>query len=113
MNSNVKTIIFWVVLVCIAVLLWAVVKQGNHKNDRALNFSEFLTEVEQGNIREVTLNGNEVKGDFMNGQNAFHTIVPSNYPKLFDLLQDKKVATTIADPSSNGCTYESGSDLCG
>ena len=102
MNSNVKTIIFWVVLVCIAVLLWAVVRQGHGKPDRALNFSEFLTEVEQGNIREVTLNGNEVKGEFMNGQNAFHTIVPSNYPKLFDLLQDKKVATTIADPSSNG-----------
>ena len=45
MNSNVKTIIFWVVLVCFAVLLWAVVRQGHGKPDRALNFSEFLTEV--------------------------------------------------------------------
>ncbi|HKD06277.1 MAG TPA: ATP-dependent zinc metalloprotease FtsH [Bryobacteraceae bacterium] len=102
MNSNVKTIIFWLVLVCIAVLLWAVVRNNHNKPDRALNFSEFLTEVESGNIRDVTINGNEVKGEFMNGQNAFHTIVPSNYPKLFDLLNDKKVATTITDPSSSG-----------
>ena len=28
-NSNVKTVIFWVVLICVAVLLWAVVKQGH------------------------------------------------------------------------------------
>ena len=75
MNSNVKTIIFWLVLVCIAVLLWAVVRNNHNKPDRALNFSEFLTEVESGNIRDVTINGNEVKGEFMNGQNAFHTIV--------------------------------------
>jgi cell division protease FtsH len=101
-NSNVKTVIFWVVLVLIAVLLWAVVRTGNHRSDRALNFSEFLSDVELGNVREVTINGNEVKGEFMNGQSSFHTIVPSNYPKLFDLLEDKKVQTTISDPSSSG-----------
>ncbi len=102
MNSNVKNVIFWIVLICVAVLLWAVVRQGHSKPDRALNFSEFLTEVEQGNIKDVNINGNEVKGDFNNGKDAFHTIVPANYPKLFDLLSDKKVAMTFADPSSNG-----------
>ncbi len=101
MNSNVKNIIFWVVLICVAVLLWAVVRQGHSKPDRALNFSEFLTEVESGNIKDVNINGNEVKGDFNNGKDSFHTIVPANYPKLFDLLTDKKVAMTLADPSSS------------
>ena len=102
MNSNVKTVIFWVVLICVAVLLWAVVKSGHNKPDRALNFSEFLTEVEAGNVKSVSLNGNEVKGDFMNGRDAFHTVVPNNYPKLYDLLNDKKVAMTFTDSSSNG-----------
>ncbi|MDE3197665.1 MAG: ATP-dependent metallopeptidase FtsH/Yme1/Tma family protein, partial [Acidobacteriota bacterium] len=102
MNSNVKTIIFWVVLVCIAVLLWAVVKQGHGKPNSPLTFSEFLTQVDEGNIRDVTINGSEVKGEFVNQQRTFSTIVPSNYPKLYDLLQDKKVATTITDPSSSG-----------
>ena len=102
MNSNVKTIIFWVVLVCVAVLLWAVVRQGHTKPDRALNFSEFVAEVEAGNVKSVNINGSEVKGDFMNGRDSFHTIVPNNYPKLFDLLTDKKVAMTFNDPSSSG-----------
>jgi cell division protease FtsH len=101
-NSNVKTIIFWVVLICLAVVLWAVVKQGHNKPDRALNFSEFLAEVEAGNVKDVNINGNEVKGDFMNGRDAFHTIVPQNYPKLYDTLNDKKVAMTFNDPSSTG-----------
>ncbi len=90
------------VLICVAVLLWAVVRQGHTKNDRTLNFSEFLSEVEAGNIKDVVINGNEVKGDYLNGRDAFHTIAPSNYPKLFDLLQDKKVAMTFGDPNSSG-----------
>ena len=102
MNSNVKTFIFWAVLICVAVLLWAVMRQGHTKPDRALNFSEFLTEVEAGNIKSVTINGNEVKGDYANGRDAFHTTVPANYPKLYDLLSDKKVQMTFSDSSSNG-----------
>ncbi len=88
MNSNVKTIIFWVVLVCVAVLLVGRRKeQGTPRTDRALNFSEFLTEVEAGNVKDVTINGSDVKGDFMNGRDAFHTVVPANYPKLFDHVE--------------------------
>ena len=102
MNSNVKTFIFWAVLICVAVLLWAVMRQGHTKPDRALNFSEFLTEVEAGNIKSVTINGNEVKGDYANGRDAFHTTVPANYPKLYDLLNDKKVQMTFSDSNSNG-----------
>ena len=38
----------------------------------------------------------------MNGRDAFHTVVPNNYPKLFDLLSEKKVAMTFMDPASVG-----------
>ena len=83
MNSNVKTIIFWVVLVCVAVLLWAVVKTGHTKPDRALNFSEFLAEVDAGNVKDVTINGNDVKGDFRDGRETFHTVAPSQLSQTF------------------------------
>ena len=102
MNSNVKTVIFWAVLICVAVLLWAVVKSGRTKPDKNLTFSEFLSEVEGGNIKSVSLNGTTVKGDFVSGQNAFHTEIPSNYPKLYDLLSDKKVQMTFESSNSNG-----------
>jgi len=88
--------------VSVAVLLWVVVKRDHGKVDRPLNFSEFLAEVDAGNIKNVNINVNEVKGEFMNGRDAFHTVVPNNYPKLFDLLSEKKVAMTFMDPASVG-----------
>ena len=101
MNSNVKTVIFWAVLICVAVLLWAVVKNGHTRPDRALNFSEFLAEVDSGNIKSVSINGNQVKGDFSSGNNSFHSVVPANYPKLYDLLSEKKVQMDFQDSNSN------------
>jgi len=86
----------------VAVLLWVVVKRDHGKVDRPLNFSEFLAAVDAGNIKNVNINVNEVKGEFMNGRDAFHTVVPNNYPKLFDLLSEKKVAMTFLDPASVG-----------
>ena len=100
MNPNVKTVIFWAVLICVAVLLWAVVKNGHTKPDRALNFSEFLADVENGNIKSVQINGNSVKGDFATGRDSFHTVIPSNYPKLYDLLSDKKVQMEFNDANA-------------
>ena len=36
MSSTVKTAVFWVVLICVAVLLWAVVKQTKTPKEQAL-----------------------------------------------------------------------------
>ena len=38
MNSNVKTAIFWVILICVAVLLWVVVQTGKTRQDTAAHF---------------------------------------------------------------------------
>jgi cell division protease FtsH len=100
-NSNVKTVVFWAVLICVAVLLWAVVKNGHNRPDRSLSFTEFLTEVDNGTIKSVNINGNEVKGDFSNGHDSFHSVVPSNYPKLYDMLSDKKVQMQFNENNSN------------
>ena len=102
MNSNVKTIIFWVVVVCMAVLLWAVVNRGHGKPDQALNFTEFLNDVDAGNIRNATIDGTQVKGDYVNGRQTYHTTVPVTYPELYTRLKDKSVTMTINDSSASG-----------
>src|ERR1035437_8972364 len=38
----------------------------------------------------------------LSAQQGFHTQVPANYPKLYDLLNDKKVNINIKDTSSGG-----------
>ena len=36
MNSNVKTAVFWVVLICVAVLLWTVVRTSRTGTETAI-----------------------------------------------------------------------------
>ena len=65
MNSTVKTVIFWLVIVISAFLLWQVVRVGSGgQKEKEVNLSEFMTDVDQGNVREVTINGQEVRGKY-------------------------------------------------
>ena len=102
MNSTVKTVLFWLVIVLSCVLLWQVVKAGGSgAKDKPINFSEFMSQVNQGNVYEVTISGTEVQGHYRNDKTGFHTTVPSNYPDMIKQLQDKSVMITVKDPQSN------------
>jgi cell division protease FtsH len=90
-NSNIKTIIFWAVLICIAVVLWAVVKTNRGKPEKQLMFTEFIKQVDDKNIKNVTITGNEVKGDFVNESASFRTLKPPNYPDFYKMLLDKNI----------------------
>ncbi len=101
MNSTVKTILFWLVIVLSCVLLWQVVKAGGSgAKDAEINFSEFMSQVNQGNVSEVTIIGTEVRGKYRADKKGFHTTVPSNYPDMIKQLQDKSVIITVKDAQS-------------
>src|SRR5450759_1955361 len=103
-NSNVKTLIFWVVLICVAVLLFAVVRTGQGIKEDTISFTKFLEKVNASSVAEVTIADHDVHGVYepLSAQQGFHTQVPANYPKLYDLLNDKKVNINIKDTSSGG-----------
>jgi cell division protease FtsH len=101
-NSNVKTLIFWVVLICVAVLLFAVVRTGQGIKEDPISFTQFQQKVNDGEVKEVTIADHDVHGVYQNPNLGFHTQVPANYPKLYDLLNDKKVNINIKDTSSGG-----------
>jgi cell division protease FtsH len=97
-NSTVKTIVFWLVIVLSGVLLWQVVKAGGPgAKEREINFSEFMSQVNQGNVAEVTVIGTEVRGKYRNDKTTFHTTVPPNYPDMYKFLQEKNVNITVKD----------------
>ncbi|HUQ91274.1 MAG TPA: ATP-dependent zinc metalloprotease FtsH [Bryobacteraceae bacterium] len=102
MNSNVKTAIFWVVLICVAVLLWTVVKHGKGRAESPLTFSQFLYQVDQGKVKSVTISGTEVHG-VLNSVNdeGFHTTIPINYPDIYKQLRDKGVAMDIKEAGTS------------
>jgi cell division protease FtsH len=96
-NSTVKTVVFWVVIGLSALLLWTVIQQGRSgQKEKEVNSSQFMSEVAQGNVQEVTVDGQNVRGKYRDGS-AFHTTVLVNYPELFKTLYDKNVSVNVKD----------------
>ena len=104
MNSTVKTIVFWLVIVLAGVLLWQVVKGANSgAKEREINYSEFMSQVDQNNVTEVTVVGNDVRGKLKNDKAAFHVVVPPNYSEMYKPMRDHGVNITVKD--ANGGSY--------
>ena len=103
MNSTVKTVVFWVVMLATALLLWQVVKTGSPSSrERELSFTDFITNIEQGNISEVTIFGNnEVRGQFKKDSTRLKTVVPNDYPDLIRILREKGVIITVKESSTS------------
>ena len=99
MNSNVKTAVLWIVLICVLVLLWAVVRTGKSGGEQQLTFSQFMNQVDQGKVKSVVISGNQVKGK-LSDNNTLTTMVPMNYPNLYDQLRAKSVDVDIKEASS-------------
>ena len=97
MNSNFRNFAIWVI---IALLLIALFNMFQNPSNRAraneISFSQLLTEVDNGKIRDVTIAGNQISGQYTDG-NPFQTYAP-NDPSLVQRLHDKNVKIT-AKPS--------------
>ena len=103
MNSTVKQVVFWLVIVLSGVLLWQVVKAGNSGvKEREINFSQFMNDVDQAKVKDVTITGPDVRGQYANEKASFHTTVPANYPDMIKILRDKGVNITVKDASGGG-----------
>jgi cell division protease FtsH len=101
MNSNVKTGIFWVVVLCVVVLLWVVVKSGQTAQPDNPSFTRFLSEAKTGQIKSVEMTGNEAKGKYREGGKEFRTVVPTLFPDMYKILDEAKVEVTI-NKEANG-----------
>jgi len=100
-NSTVKTVVFWLVIGLSALLLWQVIQAGRSgQKVQDINFTQFMSDVDQGKVREVTVDGMQVSGKHVDNS-AFHTTAPSNYPDMIKVLRDKGVNITFKD-ASNG-----------
>src|SRR6185503_13324883 len=82
----------WLSLLVVIFLAWHFAQI--QKKETSLKFSEFMTQVEQGQVLEVTITGNEVKGKTASRE-SFRTYVPPTYDKLYDLLIAKKVSVNV------------------
>ena len=101
LNSTVKQLLIWVLLITGVFCLWTFVgKNMGAKNDQPATFSDVLTKVDEGKVKDVIIDGTTLNGHYTNND-AFHTTIPGNYPDLYNTLHSHGVSFSIKDQSSN------------
>ena len=97
MKNFSKNIILWIIIGLLLIALFNFF-QGNSSNRAAseISFSDFIAATESGNVAEVHIIGNNVKGYFDDGR-PFFTYSP-DYPNLVDKLNQNGVKIT-AEPA--------------
>jgi cell division protease FtsH len=93
-NRSFKNIMFWVSAGIIIILLWSLLQSPNVVK-KEINFSQFLTEVEENKVEDITITGNQIKGRYIDGS-TFKTITPQ-YDDLVKVLREHKVAINVKD----------------
>ena len=95
MNDVVKNLVLWIV---IAVVLLSVFHSFGDRSSSAqsLIYSDFLTQVEQGQIREVSIEGQNISGKIISGT-PFTTYSPetSNSALIGDLQRANVAGTYV------------------
>jgi len=98
MNPFYKNLALWMVIGLIVILLFQLFQQNQSPRGEIV-FSDFLKKVESGEVREVTLKGNNVSGRLSDGS-SFRTFT-ADYPDLVKSLRDKGVKIDVKPPDTN------------
>jgi cell division protease FtsH len=98
-NSTLKSLLFWIVLVVVGVLVWNFSTRFQTR-DKAITFSTFMTNVGSGQVSSVVITGNEISGTLKNNE-TFTTHAPSQYEGLANRLIDNGVVVQAKDPTTS------------
>jgi cell division protease FtsH len=99
LNSTLRSLLFWVVLVVVGVLIWNFSTKFQQQ-DRSITFSEFISQVDNGQIRSVVITGQEISGTMKTGE-PFHTYAPTQYEALANKLYERGVAISGKEPAAS------------
>src|SRR5580704_7710801 len=101
--NNLRNLALWIVIALLLVFLFNMFQgTGPHTTAAAISYTKFNEEVIAGQVRKVTFQGDQVKGEQTNGQ-PFVTTVPANDSTLWPTLKEHNVESTVtpADDSFN------------
>src|ERR1700680_3921266 len=94
---------FWLFIIMLGVLLWTLVsKSGQSTREKEPSYSEFMAEVDRGNVKEVELflspTSYEVEGEKREPAEKFRvTIFKESAPDLVKTLRDKQVLINVKE----------------
>jgi cell division protease FtsH len=100
MNANLRNFALWVIIVLLLLALFTLFQNpGQRSATQDISFSQLLSEVDQGRVRDVVIQGPEIHGTFTDGR-PFNTYAP-NDPSLVQRLYGKGVSITARPQGEN------------
>jgi len=99
-NNFGKNLALWIVIGLLLVALFNLFQTSSSRGPQStLAFSDFLNDVNRGQVADVTIQGNNISGHFTDSR-AFATYTP-NDPNLVSRLTEKNVRITAAPVDEN------------
>jgi len=99
MNFSLRNFALWVIIVLLLLALFTLFQNPPpRRTAQDISFSQFLSEVDQGRVRDVQIMGPEVYGSYTDGR-VFQTYAPSDQSWI-QRLQGKGVSITIRPQQS-------------
>lgn len=101
---NMRNILVWAILLILLLALFNML-QGPAREPAAaeLNYSSFLDQVEAGQVRSVTIQGDVITGESANGE-TFRTVIPGD-ARVSEALRQSDVEITARSASEGGMGF--------
>jgi cell division protease FtsH len=93
--------VLWIVIALLLVFLFNLFQGTSQRaNAQSVSYTQFLQQIDQGEVKKITVQGDSIKGELSNGQ-QFATTVPSNDPGLWPMLNNHHVNVTVDRPDDS------------
>jgi cell division protease FtsH len=102
LNSTLKSIVFWVVLVVVAVLVYSFTNTWQ-SGQRNATFSELMDLVQKQQIEKVTMTGNDIAYVTANNQ-SYRTILPEGMDGFANTLLDSGITLDVKPATASPWT---------
>ena len=94
-----KNLAFWLITGIIIIVLWSLLQTPKAaKND--ISFTQFLNDVENERVGEVTITGSQITGKYLD-QTEFKTVNPPQFDGLVPILRENNVNINVKDDTKN------------
>jgi cell division protease FtsH len=102
MNSSVRTVVLWAIILCLVGLAWVVI-HSNTKSENQPPFSELYQKVKAGEVTDVLITSatGEIYGHYRS-KDDFRSTIPPNFNDFTTLLIDKGVSIKYKEDNNGG-----------
>ncbi len=103
MNPNYRNLALWAIIAVLLIALFNLFQSPQQRGaSNPVPYSQFLTDVDAGRVKTVTISGDRITGTYGDNANGFQTYSPGD-AQLVSRLESKGVTIT-AQPESDGST---------